>query len=97
MLAVSYKLGEWLLGATPREFRLGELSWQALQPYAKAVLLGSSVLGLVAALLSYALCYWLVIRFRRKDPALAELTKEAILVGEDLDFELKPQQKKTDS
>jgi len=85
MLAASYKLGEYLLGAEPRPFTLTELSWTALKPYAEAVLLGSSLLGLVAALISYALCYWLVLRFRRKDPGLAELTRESIEAGEDLE------------
>ena len=85
MLAASYKLGEYLLGAEPRPFTLTELSWTALKPYAEAVLLGSSLIGLVAALISYALCYWLVLRFRRKDPGLAELTRESIEAGEDLE------------
>ncbi len=96
VLAASYKLGERLVGAEPREFKLVELSWHALQPYAKAVLLGSAVIGLVAALIAYAGCYWLVVRFRRKDPALASLTKSSVLVGEDLDFELKADRKQAD-
>ena len=32
MLAASYKLGEYLLGAEPRPFTLTELSWTALKP-----------------------------------------------------------------
>lgn len=85
MLMVSYKLGELLLGSEPHPFSVSELSWTALKPYAKALLLGSSVIGLVAAVASYFLCYWLVVRFRRKDPGLAELTRESELTGEDLD------------
>jgi len=94
VLAASYKLGEWLMGATPRPFCLSELSWAALKPYAKSVFLGSSIIGLAAAALSYFLCYWLVVRFRRKDPGLAELTRESIIVGEDLEQEQK-QEKET--
>lgn len=94
VLAASYKFGEWLLNIPPRPFHLAELSWTALKPYAKAVLLGSSIIGLAAAFLSYFLCYWLVVRFRRKDPGLAELTRESIIAGEDL--ELEPRQVKHD-
>ena len=55
MLAASYKLGEYLLGAEPRPFTLTELSWTALKPYAEAVLLGSSLIGLAAAVAGYFL------------------------------------------
>jgi hypothetical protein len=85
MLMVSYKLGEFLLGAEPRPFSVSELSWSALKPYAEALLLGSSVIGLLTAVAGYFLCYWLVIRFRRKDPGLAELTRESELAGQDLE------------
>ena len=91
MLAASYKLGEYLLGAEPRPFTLTELSWTALKPYAEAVLLGSSLIGLAAAVTGYFGCYWLVVRFRRKDPGLAELTEESLLAGEDLEQALKKQ------
>jgi len=36
---------------------------------------------------AYFICYWLVLRFRRKDPGLAELTQESLLTGEDLEQE----------
>lgn len=85
VLMVSYTLGEFLLGSEPRPFNVSDLSWPALKPYAEAILLGSSVIGLVAAVAGYFLCYWLVVRFRRKDPGLAELTRESELTGEDLD------------
>jgi hypothetical protein len=49
------------------------------------LLLGTSILGAVAAILSYFLCYYLVLRFRRKDEALAEQTMEMEVVGEDPD------------
>lgn len=94
VLMASYKLGEYLLGLPPRPFTVSELSWQAMKPYAEALLLGSAVIGLVAALVSYALCYWLVVRFRRNDPGLAELTRESLITGEDLDPVLKSRQDK---
>lgn len=85
VLAASYKLGEWLLCLEPRSFNIKELSWVAIKPYANAILLGSSIIGLLAAIAGYFLCYFLVIRFRRRDPALAELTRESLIAGEDLD------------
>lgn len=85
VLMASFKLGEFLLGAEPRPFSVNDLSWVALKPYAKAILLGSSLIGLVAAVAGYFFCYWLVVRFRRKDPGLAELTRESELTGEDLE------------
>lgn len=89
VLMASYKLGELLLGLPPRAFSVTDLSWTALKPYATALLLGSSVIGLLAAVAGYFLCYWLVVRFRRKDPGLAELTRESELTGEDLEQALK--------
>jgi hypothetical protein len=47
--------------------------------------MGSSVIGFFAALAGYALCYWLVVAFRKKDPALNEITDEMEVVGEELD------------
>jgi len=82
---VSYKLGEFLLGNQPQPFSVRDLSWAALKPYAKAILLGSSVIGLITAIAAYFACYWLVVRFRRKDAGLAELTNESVLTGEDLE------------
>src|SRR6185369_5769938 len=63
-------------------FRLNKVAcitvaWvNTLQPYAKSILLGSSIVGFIAAIASYFLCYWLVTFFRRKDAALKELTRE---------------------
>jgi len=90
VLVVSYKLGRILLGRTPRELHLKhELSWQyALQLLDKqgiSILLGTSIIGIVAAIIAYFFCYYLVVRFRRKDEALAELTREMEEVGEDMD------------
>ena len=85
VLAASYKLGEFMLGNKPGVFRVTSLEWSALKEYAAAIVMGSSVIGFFAALISYALCYWLVVAFRKNDPALNEITREMEVVGEELD------------
>lgn len=86
-LVLSFKLGRFLRGLPPHPFSFRRLEWHELKVYSKSLLLGSSVIGLIAAILAYFLCYWLVVRFRRKDPGLAELTQESIAAGEDLEQE----------
>jgi uncharacterized protein (DUF2062 family) len=90
VLVVSYKIGRILLGRSPSELHIkNELSWHyamnLLDKHGTYLLLGTSVLGLCAAFISYFLCYYLVVRFRRKDESLAENTMEMEEVGEDLD------------
>jgi uncharacterized protein len=85
VLAASYKLGEIMLGNKPGAFSVTKLEWSALKEYASSIILGSSVIGFFAALAGYALCYWLVVAFRKKDPALEEITREMEEVGEELD------------
>lgn len=85
LLIGSYKLGAYLLGENPRPFNVTTLEWSYLRNYAESLILGSSVIGLLAAVIAYFFCYWLVVRFRRKDPGLAELTRESVLTGEDLE------------
>ena len=85
ILMASYNLGGFLLGKPPKELVFKALEWQQLQPYAKSILLGSSILGFVAAVTSYFVCYWLVVFFRRKDAALREITREMEEVGEELE------------
>lgn len=85
VLGLSYKLGRMLRGLPARELHARGLEWQHLKGYAGSLLLGSSIIGFVAALIAYFLCYWLVVRFRRKDETLAELTEEMEEVGEDLE------------
>lgn len=94
VLIASFKLGRWLRGLPPKPVVFHNLEWQELKVYSKSLLLGSSVIGIVAAIIAYFLCYWLVVRFRRKDPGLAELTRESIIVGEDLEQE-QEQEKET--
>lgn len=85
VLIVSFKLGRFLRGLPPQELIIRNLQWQELKVYSKSLLLGSSVIGIVGAVIAYFLCYWLVVRFRRKDKGLAELTRESIIAGEDLE------------
>lgn len=95
ILIASFKLGEYLLGHKPRPFNVSfdNLSWAAIKPYADAVLFGSSVLGAIAAVAGYFVCYWLVVRFRNKDKGLEELTRGSVLTGEDLDKSMKQHKK----
>jgi uncharacterized protein (DUF2062 family) len=53
--------------------------------HSKPLLLGCSIIGFVAAIVAYFICYWLVVFFRRKDAALAEITREMEVVGEELE------------
>jgi uncharacterized protein (TIGR03546 family) len=90
VLVVSYKLGRFLLGYSPQEIHIKqELSWQyalkLLDKHGASLLLGTSIIGLFAAVFAYFFCYYLVVRFRRKDESLAEGTREMEEVGEDLD------------
>lgn len=84
-LGISYKIGRVLRGLPPLELRVRGLEWGHLKVHAGSLILGSSILGFIAAICSYFICYYLIIRFRRKDPALAELTRESIETGEDLE------------
>lgn len=85
VLVASYNLGRFLLGKPHKELVLKTLDWHTLQPYAKSILLGTSIIGFVAAVASYFICYWLVTFFRRKDAALREITREMEEVGEELE------------
>ncbi len=90
VMVISYKLGRVLLGRSPRELQIKhELSWEyamrLLDRHGTYILLGTSIIGLIAAIMSYFLCYYLVVRFRRKDEALEEETREMEEVGEELD------------
>lgn len=85
VLAASYELGMVLLGQEPGAFHIASLDWNGIKGYASAIILGSSLIGFFAALAGYAICYWLVIAFRRKDAGLAEMTREMEEVGEELE------------
>lgn len=84
-LIMSHKLGSLLLGSKPEELTVDTLDWSIVKSHAASVLIGSSILGFLAAILSYFLCYYVIVRFRRKDETLATLTKEMQQVGDDLE------------
>ena len=88
-MILSYKLGAALLGVPPKNLDLSRLEWEPLKvllvEHSKPLLLGCSIIGFVASMLAYGLCYWLIIVFRRKDAALAEITREMEVVGEELE------------
>jgi uncharacterized protein (TIGR03546 family) len=85
VLGLSYKLGQVLLGHPPGELKIKSLEWAMLKHHAAAIILGSSIIGFILAIAGYFLCYWLIVRFRKKDAALAELTREMEVTGEALD------------
>ena len=85
ILAASYNLGRYVLGKPARELSFKNLEWHHLKPHATSLLIGSSLLGFVAAVAAYFICYRLVVFFRRKDAALAEITREMEVVGEELE------------
>ena len=84
-LVASYNLGRFLRGKPARELTLRGFDWHHLQPYAKSILLGSSIIGFLAAVASYFICYWLVTFFRRKDASMKEMAREMEEVGEELE------------
>lgn len=87
-MILAYKLGAWILGGDTADLNLDSLDWEHLKAvlvtHSKPLLLGCSIIGFVAAILAYFICYRLVVFFRRKDAALAELTREMEVVGEEL-------------
>jgi uncharacterized protein (DUF2062 family) len=90
VLGISYKLGRVLLGYTPHNLHIKhELSWQyalkLIDRLGAPLLLGTSIIGSLAAIVGYFLCYLLVVRFRQKDETLNELTGEMEEVGEELE------------
>ncbi len=85
ILGLSYKLGRILLGRPPGELKIRGLEWAMLKKNASSLILGSSIIGFVLAVVAYFLCYWLIVRFRKKDEALDELTREMETTGESLD------------
>jgi uncharacterized protein len=89
VLMASYRLGEALLGRTPQKIIFHDLSVSTtldlLKSHGAPVLIGTSLIGFVTALISYALLYYLIVRFRRRDETLNYLTQEMEETGEDLE------------
>jgi len=84
-LVLSHKLGQMLRGLPPVHISFKSLEWRELEEQAGSLILGSSLLGFFAAMVGYAVCYWLVIRFRKRNASLAERTREMEEIGEDLE------------
>lgn len=85
VLGLSYKIGRVLLGHPPGELKIRNLEWLTLKKHAASLVLGSSIIGFVLAVAAYFICYWLIVRIRKKDEALEELTREMEETGEALD------------
>lgn len=85
MLGLSYKLGSFLLGDPPVELHVKSMEWQYLKPHAASLMIGSSIIGFLAAVLSYIVVYYVIVRYRQKDEALGEMTKEMEATGEELE------------
>jgi uncharacterized protein len=85
VLAASHSLGEFVLGRPHEIFNVKSLDWSALKADATELMLGSSIIGFTLAIAAYFICYWLIVRFRKKDEALDELTREMEETGEALD------------
>jgi uncharacterized protein len=86
ILGIGYKLGRVLRGRPVNELPLqGGLEWHNLEKYAKSLILGTSILGFCAAVIAYFVCYYLVVKFRARDAAQADLDKQMAEVGEELE------------
>lgn len=89
VLMASYELGEFILGHNPEKILLKDISltnaFELLESHGAPILIGTSLIGFVAALASYFLLYWLIVRFRRKDETLNYLTEEMKETGEELE------------
>jgi len=88
-MILSYKLGSFIMGGKTIGLKINNLDWATLKGvfihHSAPLLLGCSIIGFVAAVAAYFICYWLVIAVRRKDAALAEITREMEVVGEELE------------
>jgi len=88
-MILSYKLGAVILQCKTTELRVRNLDWASLKGvmlhHSKPLLLGCSIIGFFAAIIAYFVCYRLVVYFRRKDAAMAEMTREMEVVGEELE------------
>ncbi|MRR54226.1 MAG: DUF2062 domain-containing protein [Deltaproteobacteria bacterium] len=85
----SNRIGEALLGRTPEKIVFQDLnlstSLTLLKSHGTPILIGTSLIGFLAALVSYFVLYYLIVRFRRKDETLNFLTEEMKETGEDLE------------
>lgn len=89
VFVASYQIGEFILGRTPQKLIIESLSLEfcitLLKTHGLPILIGTSLIGFASALVSYALLYWIIVRFRRKDETLNCLTEEMEQIGEELE------------
>lgn len=85
VLLLSHNLGRVLLDYPPCTLEIKGLEWSNLKKHAAEIIFGSSIIGFILAIAAYFLCYLLIVRFRKRDEALDELTKEMEATGEALD------------
>lgn len=89
VFVASYQIGEFILGRTPQKLVIESLSLEfcitLLKTHGLPILIGTSLIGFASALVSYALLYWIIVRFRRKDETLNCLTEEMEQIGEELE------------
>lgn len=87
-LIASHEIGRLILGTPAVTIKVDSLDWhtslELMRGVGGPIFLGSSIIGFSAGLAGYAFCYWLILRYRRKDPGLAELSREMEETGEDL-------------
>ncbi len=88
-LVLSYKLGALILGCQKTAIHVRGIDWPYIETllihHAKPLLLGCSIIGFVAAVIAYFVCYWGIVFARRKDDFMAEMTREMEEVGEELE------------
>ena len=88
-MILAYKLGAAILGKGQSDLKVDFLDWQSLKGvlvhHSAPLLLGCSIIGFLAAVTAYFVCYRLVVAFRMKDATLAEITREMEEVGEELE------------
>jgi uncharacterized protein (DUF2062 family) len=84
----SYEIGEFILGRTPQKLVIGHLTLkhclELLESHGLPILIGTSLIGFLAAIISYAVLYCLIVRFRRGNEAQGFLTREMEETGEEL-------------
>jgi uncharacterized protein (DUF2062 family) len=90
VMVASYQLGNLVMGNPGGELRLKqELSFEyamlLLDTRGMPLLIGASIMGAIASVAAYFLCYYLVVRFRRRDETLEERTREMLETGEETD------------
>lgn len=85
----SYEIGEFILGRTPQKLIIGHLNLkhclELLESHGLPILIGTSLIGFLAAIISYVLLYCLIVRFRRGNEAQSYLTREMEETGEELE------------